>query len=464
MNHCPVLPPCMILYYSPQEKSFLAGPANDNQPALIEVTNEEAHFLMLCDGNLTISEIAARLHRDEGDVKTIATKFSGEPHAVLQFLEEEKNDYTPDPHTEIAYQILNELDSANSYTNNITQLHQYHTETISDAVEQFESTETTIAHAYSRPHPSLGGVSYGAKFAKELSEIGLIDKGKAILEIGGGTGYLARDFLKYLKDNKPRTYKHIHYTMLELSPVLIKSQKEQTALHRPVISHVTGDALAAPFSSGTFSLIIANEMIADLPSVRMKKEWVDNGSADQIPRESLPALKFIKNFNIPVDDAFPEFLVNLGAWQMMEKIYHLLSHGGTAVIIEYGSPCMYPVAVHLKEHTEYSIHFGHLEKIANKLGFETRLEGLADFLKMDPDVQVLNSASFGTLNQSILPHFNMKPLPTLSFTPEMLGEFLGDLYHNLHNLQFHPLKEAAGPGNPSAFYALTLFKREAQPS
>ena len=464
MNHCPVLPPCMILYYSSQEKSFLAGPANGNQPALIEVTNEEALFLMLCHGNLAISEIAAKLHRDEGEVKTMAAKFSGKPHAVLQFLEEEKNDYTPDTRTEIAYQILNELDSTNSYTNNIIQLHQYHAETISDALQQFESDETTIAHVYSCPHPSLSGVPYGAKLAKELSEMGVIDKGKTILEIGGGTGYLARDFLKYLKDKKPRTYKHIHYTMLDLSPVLIKSQQEQTTLHRPAISHVWGDALATPFSSGSFSLIIANEMIADLPSVRMKKEWLDNNSTDKIPPESLPALKFIKNFNIPVDDAFPEFLVNLGAWQMMEEIYQLLSPGRTAIITEYGSPCMYPVAVHLKEHTEYSIHFGHLEKIANKLGFETRLEGLADFLKMDLEVQVLNSASFVTMNQSILPHFNMKPLPTLSFTPEMLEKVLGDLYHNLYNLQFHPLKEAASQGNPSAFYALTLFKRETQPS
>lgn len=464
MNRRPVLPPCMILYYSPQGKPFLAGPAMDNRPNLIEVTDDEAHFLRLCRGNLTLFEIAARLHKDEGEVRAMAARFSGESHAALQFLEEEKNDYTPDLRTEIAYQILNELDSANSYTSNITQLHQYHAKTISDAMQQFESNETTIAHVYSCSHPSLGGVPYGAKLAKELSEMGVIDKGKAILEIGGGTGYLARDFLKYLKDNKPMTYKHIYYTMLELSPVLIKSQQEQTTLHRPVISHVTGDALSTPFSSGSFCLIIANEMIADLPSVRMKKEWVDNGSADQIPRESLPALKFIKNFNIPVDDAFPEFLVNLGAWQMMEEIYQMLSHGGTALITEYGSPCMYPVAVHLKDHTEYSIHFGHLEKIANTLGFETRLEGLADFLKMDLEVQVLNSASFVTLNQNILPHFNMKPLPTLSFTPEMLEEFLGGLYHNLYNLQFHALKEAASQGNPSAFYALTLFKKEIQPS
>ncbi len=458
MNRRPALLPCMILYYSPREKPFMAGPPGESQHNIIEISHEDALFLTFCQGKLTLAEIATRLHLDKEQVSNIAAKFSIEPHVSLEFLDEVETPHTPDSHIEVATQILHERDSTLQFIDNPDQLHQYHVEKINDAIKQFEAHETTISHVYSQSHPSFGGIPYGARMAEKLWEMGTIDKYQTILEIGGGTGYLARDFLRHLKENQSQIFKHTHYVMLELSLTLQKSQRHSTGLYTRVISQVLGDALAMPFSFGSFSIIIANEMIADLPPVCLKKEWVNNKTSPKIPAEAALALKFITDFDIRVDDVFPEFLVNLGAWQLLEHIYHLLSPGGTAIIIEYGSIWRYPVAVHLQDHTEYAIHFGQLEKIAKKLGFKTKLEGLADFFEMDLDAPILERVSLTTLNQSLLPHLNIGPLPVRAFTPEMLKQALGNPYKNLHNLQFSSPKEGGCQGNPSVFYALTLKK------
>ena len=459
MNRRPFLLPCMILYYSAQEKPFLAGPPIENRSNIIEISHEDALFLKLCQADLTIAEIAVRLDMDESRVMGMAEKFSNEPQESLGFLKEEEGSSPLDPHIEIAKQILSERDSSYQFINNADKLHQYHAERISDAIEQFEAHETTISHLLSQTHPTLGGIPYGARVADRLCEMGVINRGQSILEIGGGTGYLARDFLQYIKQNQPQVFKHISYVMLELSPVLLKSQIDSTRLYSSMISQVLGDALAMPFSPGSFSIIIANEMIADLPSIRIKKTWADDKAIHEVPGEAVSALRFIVDFDISLDDAFPEFLVNLGAWQLLEHIYYLLATGGMAIIIEYGSPWRYPVAVSLKDHTEYAIHFGHLEKIANRLGFETRLEGLADFLRMDLDVPILERVSLTTLNRSLLPHLNISPLPVLAFTPEILKQSLGDLYDKLYNLQLRSTREGGCLGDPSVFYVLTLTKK-----
>jgi len=464
MNRRPALFPCMILCYCPQEKSFLAGPPIENGPNIMEITNEDALFLTFCRGDLSLAEIAAIIQKDGGETKAMAEKFSTEPQRALQLLDDVERPAKSDPRIEIAKQVLYERDSTSKFIDNSDQLHQYHVDKISDAIEQFESRETTISHLYSQTHPALGGIPYGARMANKLCEMGVINKGQSILEIGGGTGYLARDFLQYLKQNQPQVFKHISYVMLELSPVLLESQIDSTRLYSSMISHVLGDAIAMPFSLGSFSIIIANEMIADLPSICIKKVWTDDKGIHEVPEEAVSALRFIADFDIPLDDAFPEFLVNLGAWQLLEHIYHLLAKGGIAIIIEYGSPWRYPIAVSLKDHTEYAIHFGHLEKIAKGVGFEARLEGLADFLSIDLDVPILERVSLTTLNQSLLPHLDINPLPMLAFTPETLEESLGDLYHRLYNLQFRSPKQGGCLGDPSEFYVFTLSKREAYPS
>jgi len=459
MNRQPILLPCMILYYSPGKKPFLAGPPEENKPTIREITDDEARILTLCQGEITLTDIAAKLNMDQTQVKSTSDKFSKEPDLFLQFIEDTEKHPSPTPHMEIAMEILSERDSAHEFIDNTGLLHEYHTGQITDAIEQFESHETTISHVYQQPHPALRGLSYGARLAEKFCEMEIMEKCTNILEIGGGTGFVARDFLGYLHQNQSIVFQNLYYVLLELSPVLLEGQKEYTRMYSNTIAQVLGDALAPPFIAGKFSLIIANEMIADLPSVFVKKEWMNRNTGHEIPAEAIPALKYINDFDVTVKDAFPEFLVNLGAWQLLEHIHLLLTPGGFALITEYGSPWRYPVAVHLPDHTEYAIHFGHLEEIAIRIGFDVRLEKMADFFDMDLDVTTLERMSLTILNQSLLSHLSQDPLPILAFTPEMLKQALGDLYPHIYNLRFSSLKQAGSQGSPSVFHALILRKK-----
>ena len=77
-----------------------------------------------------------------------------------------------------------------------------------------------------------------------------------IVEVGCGTGELARDWLS-LDENGAR------YLRIDRAPALLSLQ----ARNAPSSSGLLGDAVALPIADESVTLLLSNEVLADLPAV-----------------------------------------------------------------------------------------------------------------------------------------------------------------------------------------------------
>jgi len=367
---------------------------------------------------------------------------------ILEEVEEHK---PPDAHVKLAYSIFQEYRSAKELEGR-HDLASYHRTEINNPARQFEEVEMTVSHLYREPHPALQEKSYGARFARVLMEDGSVGKGFRILELGCGTGIFGRDFLREVKNAAPGVYKSLSYTFFDISRVLAKSQEEKNKEHVEIVSFQTGDACTHTFPENAYDLIITNEMIADLPVVKLtKKGRPRNGPATD-------GRDMGKRLGLDFSDAPPQFLLNLGALRLLTAISQTLRPGGKAYIVEYGSPFGYPEARHVTNHIEYSIHFGHMLTAAENLGLEVKLRGLHEFLGFLGDVEVLDDLTHSAVFGHLLPFLGIMGESSRVYTRDMLLKALPEVARKVKNLAFVPLNSLGGITYPNGFYALRLAK------
>ncbi len=352
--------------------------------------------------------------------------------------------------------LFREFSSAACLTRHQHSLIDYHREGITDPGKQFEDEEITLSHVYRFPHPALGGISYGAKFAEVCCRKGLINARANILEVGGGTGFFGNAFLSYLREKRPDIYDTIHYTFFDLSPVLLSSQKETNISHEKITSFIEGNIENYKFGHSVFDFVISNEMIADLGVAKLKKNYF---FSDEKPPESLAeTVAFCKRCNLNFEDAFEDFLVNIGAFNFITKLKEILSSDGNAIVVEYGDLHLYPNASELRAHTEFSIHFGHLIEVAKTLGFNAEFSNMLDFLGFNEDEKVLDYLSFIALKEHLLPFFN-RSISQLAYTEESLGKAVGkEFLARIHGLRFADISKASATVNPQSFRVLIISK------
>ncbi len=270
---------------------------------------------------------------------------------------------------------------------------------IADGPIHFDRVETTVAHAHGLPHPALAGRTYGEALADALGwwpEPGLT------LEIGPGDGELAAAI-------RPRA-EPARWIRLDLSPGLLG----ESGRRNPGSPGIVGDATALPFGAGTIHRLVANEMIADLPS-------------------DLATGK------------------NTGALSLVAEIARVLIRGGTAFLSEFGgadgladSP---PEPTVQLDHPEVSVHFEHLAHAARALGLEAHVVRLDELLGFDLGARQLWRPHFAGLRAM------GSPLPARAWTPETLAPVLG---FRVDGLRFVPISEP-GPGPlVTRFWALLL--------
>jgi len=349
----------------------------------------------------------------------------------------------------IANSINREYRSAKDIKKDHVDLLDYHLYRIKDANKQFDRNEITLSHIFRQPHPALKGSTYGRRIREELFRC-RSPKGKTkILEIGGGTGWFARRFLDRLKNRNTK------YIFLDLSPVLLKSQKKINFQHAKRISFLQGDGQRLPFKNNSLDYVILNEVIADFDVVKLDKNNLFKSSNG--PKLS-KAKEAILNYNVQIDDAPKKFLFGLGIVKLLEELKRVLKPEGTALIIEYGSMWSYPQAVKLKGHREYSVHFGHLKQVANALGFSCEMANLLDFLKFRKDVETLDSISFHLLEKII----RKRHLRVSSSAPtkEMLKNKLKTDYQKFKNLRFIKLKDNVAGFHIKEFKVAVLKKQK----
>jgi hypothetical protein len=315
----------------------------------------------------------------------------------------------------------------------------YHAE-IACADAQFDDVETTLSHLFRRPHPALGGQTYGQRLALALlAEPALAGPAVRALEIGGGLGYVARDVVHTWLD----AGKAVHWDILELSPALAAAQRERT-VGLPV-SVFEGDALATPWPAPHYDLILANEMVGDLPARRVAPSTVDATLAARLAKYGIP---------LDATEESPTYL-NTGAWDLLERVAAHLNPGGLALLTEFGERDSPPrLSTHL-DHPEVSIRFRHLESVAHTLGLLPELKQVTEVVGLRGDSEALSTTrSYFRALRAMLAELGIE-IAKIAYTREMLDELLSPIEpETLGELHFEPLGERVMGIKPHEFKAL----------
>lgn len=328
----------------------------------------------------------------------------------------------------------------------------FHETGIPDAHSQFDEIETTVSHLFREPHRALGGRRYGEAFCDWLLDRGMITTGANIMEIGCGVGYFASHVLNRLQHRDPGLYDSISYTMFDLSPELQRSQQEQCANHALKIEFQSGNAEEFDFGQQRFDLIISNEVIADFSVTPVRPSNVSKGTPET-ETEQL-AVDYGLDCTPPFQGYSARVAINSGAIRLVEKLNTILIPGGHAVLTEYGTVDQLPNAVSFGDHLEFTVHFGHLKKVAEALEMETRLENLGDLLQFDRDFQILDLRTQNSLAKALMPELGYEELPTLAYDASMLQQLFEEATE-VENLDFQPLDEVQAL-TPFRFFALIM--------
>ena len=317
-----------------------------------------------------------------------------------------------------------------------TTLTWYHLLAITDGETHFDDRETTVAHAFAPPHPALGGRSYGAALHDHLVALGALQPSTPIVEVGCGTGELARDLRAAGATGR--------YLRVDLSPALLDKQ----ARTAPGTSAVLADALALPLRDASVPLLLSNEVIADLSSVP-----VDPG-APALDGPSADALRAASRLGIALPPG-PQ-LVNLGAWRFVEEIARVLAPGGAAWLSEFGVLEGTPEEAVQLDHPEVAIQFSVLADVARAAGLRATIHPLAEALRFDPSARQLARASWHALRA--LARSRDLHLPARAWTEAALTEALP---FRVEGLRWTPITDE-GPGPlVTRFFALELRKGHA---
>ncbi|MBM4395498.1 MAG: class I SAM-dependent methyltransferase [Deltaproteobacteria bacterium] len=341
-------------------------------------------------------------------------------------------------------------------------------------MDRFDVDETTLSHLFRDPHPALGGRTYGEALLDVLAAAGAIGPaGGRVLEVGGGTGALAAGVIRAFAARWPDGVPRLSWTIIDLSPALREFQAAALADLPVRVRFVEGDAEVAnpgeaDHGGARFDLLLCNEVIGDLSALLLTRdeaadvlagravEGVPAADADVLRRH--PAL-------LAPEDLPDEFRLNVGAFRLVEIAARRLAPGGTAWISEFGDEHRFPVLSDHLDHPEFSIHFGHLRRVAADEGFEVRYGEVPDLLGLRPGVEVLATTrgQFQAL-RALAARAGAK-VEKVAHTRETLAAALGDRLPlaALEGLRWDRAGHRVMGLSPGDFKALLLRKPRAAP-
>lgn len=372
-----------------------------------ELPPEVAQLFNLVDGTRTLKEIF-RMLRPENDKSLVDDTSFREAIEFLTTQDRQLIKFTSRPED-----LDDPYKPVNTVPRNLYQSHRwngapsdssraivdFHLKGIEEAWWEFDQIESTVNHAFRFPSEVLDGLDYGSRFCvAALSPEVLTSKGRAnpieVLEVGGGTGTFARSFIQRARSETARPQSlEVNYHILDLSPALLKNQRQVLEDLLPESRHFQQDATAFELPENQFDLIICNEVVADFFTARVERSQANALAAEADGFENGwqgDGAYYVERYQLPTEGAPDSFLVNAGALLFLEQCWKHLLPGGTLVISEYGGVNRFPAQAYHLNHEEFSIHFGHLAAGAAWLGFKTRILSLKEFLQMDFDVPVLS--------------------------------------------------------------------------
>ena len=253
--------------------------------------------------------------------------------------------------------------------------------------------------------------SYGKLLSDYLSRIIPMEKVKKVIEIGGGYGFLMKDFL---------TENHFEaITMLDISPFLL--QKQRDILHMECIDFWEKDFLDTDTSLlRGVDLAVLNEILGDFPTVTGLGPEIFDKNKKKKDKIQIKIGDLFERYMLDRPAAYP-FNFNLGAMEAIEKLcvsgapYIFISeHSCEAVVSEpyrlfvpVSAPG-FPERIRLRGHDEYTIKFSHLEAVARSFGYKSVRGPLADIIEFDFSDRVrfiLSSHSVEKDEHEIIRHF-----------------------------------------------------------
>jgi len=246
----------------------------------------------------------------------------------------------------------------------INRTHEYHRNEPIDLMteyticESLASVESPYMVALENPRP------YGAIIGDTLKSYGMFTPDCTMCEIGGGYGSL----MEGLFAEHGASVNHI--CMIDLSRFLLEKQRKTLAKWSHLMTFVLADAMELIPAISRVDVIILNEIIGDLDT------W-KNVDVTTIPDE---IVKFVDHYGLEIPPQ-GTFNFNMGAVVLIED---LCRKGIPVFIAEHSSdpiipPDMaflgrdldtdgFPREIRLRGHSEFTIRFSHLIKIAEFWG------------------------------------------------------------------------------------------------
>jgi SAM-dependent methyltransferase len=319
---------------------------------------------------------------------------------------------------------------------------------------------------FREPHAALGGRSYGEAFAEALLERGLVPpRGGRAIEVGGGVGFFALRLLAALRARAPERAEGLRYAILDLSQVLQDSQRMLNFGDERIRYVLANAARGLPLAADSVDLVISNEVIADFTTVRLRRADLEAPSPPPLPpsREAetiAEARAFVRRHALEIDDAPEVFWLNYGALRFVEEVARVLRPGGAAVLVEFGGLAQYPIESTHLSHSEFSIHFGHLAKVAEDAGLSVELTDILQFLGMRGDVRVLAATrTFFECLRALLERRGVA-LAKLAYSEEDFRALAGGRLDpsGLRGVVFKPVRERALGLRPPEFVVAVLRK------
>jgi hypothetical protein len=266
--------------------------------------------------------------------------------------------------------------------------------------------EFTICESFSREDSPYAVAlerrqSFGSMLGGFLGRQGLLKSGSTVCEVGGGYGSLMRGLLGEYGHLVRRVY------MIDLSERLLRRQRQSLLPWRDRVTSIQADAHEIIGAVKGVDLLIMNEAMGDLDTLT----GIDPGDMTD------EAARVVGEYGLETPGEGP-FCLNTGAIRLVESICrrgmpaYLSEHSCDPVIPE-DLPFLaqglaldsFPREIRLHRHSEYTIRFSHLVKVARALGREVRTGALLDFipLKRNGDLRMIfTMRACGTERHEIL--------------------------------------------------------------
>jgi len=243
-----------------------------------------------------------------------------------------------------------------------------------------EPAQSPARKVLREPGP-FGGLLFN--FIKKHADVSGVKK---IIEIGGGYGYLMRDFLGELDG--------VNAVMVDISPFLLAKQKETLMDFDVTFLERDFFAIDAGFFSGA-DLVIFNENAGDF-----RTAWgLSRGllySENEQGGDVVKIRNAVKKYSLAITES--NYAINIGAIEALEKvcsagagIIYISEHSCEAVVPDDMrkyikiSPAGNPEKISLRGHDEYTLRFSDLEKAGRYYGYTIIRGQYIDFLQVEFD-------------------------------------------------------------------------------